>query len=51
MFKQFLQNLHGISGWMIASLLIFMVFFLTVCVYVFFTKNSHFRHVSRLPLE
>ncbi|WP_165500376.1 hypothetical protein [Pedobacter psychroterrae] len=51
MFKQFLDQADGHQGYMIASLAIFFVFFITVAVLLLVMKKDTIKYMSNLPLE
>ena len=51
MYSQFLDNLTGGQIYLIASLGIFMVFFIVVSILMFRLKKSHVNYMSDLPLE
>lgn len=51
MFKQFIDKMQGADIPMIASLLIFFVFFLLVGTYLFIIDKKHLTYMSHLPLN
>ena len=51
MFKQFIDKMQGADIPMIASLLIFFVFFLLVGTYLFIIDKRHLTYMSNLPLN
>ncbi len=50
MFNQ-IKDLAGGETYLITSLLMFMVFFITVTVYLFKLSKSHISEMSHLPFE
>lgn len=51
MFKQFLQHIPGADAFMIASLAVFLLFFLGVGLYLFFADRSEMDRMASLPLQ
>ena len=51
MFKQFTENINGNQAYLIASLGIFLVFFIVVTILLIRLRKSHVDHMSDLPLE
>ena len=51
MFKQFISKIPGADTYMVASFLIFLVFFALVGLYLIFADKKHLNHLSQLPLE
>jgi hypothetical protein len=51
MFKQFTENLSGSQVYLIASLGIFVVFFIVVTVMLIRLRKQHVEYMSDLPLE
>ena len=51
MFKQFISKIPGADTYMVASFLIFAVFFALVGLYLIFADRKHLDHLSQLPLE
>jgi hypothetical protein len=51
MFDQFVKNVSGEQMYLIFSLWIFLVFFVTVSILLFITKKQHVDRMSDLPLE
>jgi hypothetical protein len=51
MFKQFIHDVAGADGFMIGSLLLFLLFFVLVGVYLFLVDAAHVRRMSQLPLD
>jgi len=51
MFKQFTENLSGSQTYLIASLGIFVVFFIVVTVMLIRLRKQHVEYMSDLPLE
>ncbi|MGZ3756479.1 MAG: hypothetical protein ACXVAY_10700 [Mucilaginibacter sp.] len=51
MFKQFTENINGNQVYLIASLGIFLVFFIVVTILLIRLRKSHVDHMSDLPLE
>lgn len=50
MFKQ-ITNLNGDEIYLIASLWIFIVFFLSVGLMLFFMKKEHIHYMKELPFD
>lgn len=50
MFNQ-IKDLAGGETYLISSLLMFMVFFITVTVYLFKLSKSHISEMSHLPID
>lgn len=51
MFKQFLDQADGHQGYMIASLAIFLGFFILVAILLLVMKKDTVNYMSNLPLE
>ncbi|TAG21760.1 MAG: hypothetical protein EAZ32_05035 [Cytophagia bacterium] len=51
MFKQFIQNVVGADIPMMASLLIFFLFFVAVILYLVWADKAYLKRMSELPLE
>ncbi|QJD98211.1 hypothetical protein HH214_21185 [Mucilaginibacter robiniae] len=51
MFKQFTENISGNQIYLIASLGIFLVFFIVVTVLMLRMKKTHNTYMSDLPLH
>jgi len=51
MFKQFLDQATGNNGYLIASLGIFMLFFILVGVLLLTMKKEEVNYMSELPLK
>jgi len=51
MFRQYLENIAGISIFPVISLVIFFAFFAILIAYLIKTRGPHFDEVSRLPLN
>jgi len=50
MFKQFTENISGNQVYLIASLGIFLVFFIVVSIILIRQKKQHIDHMSNIPL-
>ncbi len=50
-FINYLEKISGVSIYGLASLLIFVVFFLLMLTWVFKTKKKTFNEISRIPLD
>ncbi|MEO8885141.1 MAG: hypothetical protein ABI367_03700 [Mucilaginibacter sp.] len=51
MFKQFTENIAGNDVYLIASLGIFLVFFIVVTIMLIRLNKQHVSHMSDLPLQ
>ena len=51
MFKQFLQHIPGADAFMIASLAVFLVFFIGVGLYLFYADRKEMDRMAALPLQ
>ncbi len=51
MFKQFTQNVQGNQVYLLASLGIFLLFFLVVSIMLMRSKKEHNTYMSDLPLN
>lgn len=51
MFKQFLDSVDGNQGYLIASLAIFLLFFIGVAVSLLLMKKEEVNYMSELPLN
>jgi len=51
MFRQFISSVAGSQIYLIASLGIFLVFFIVVAVMLFLMKKDHIQHMSEMPLK
>jgi cbb3-type cytochrome oxidase subunit 3 len=51
MFKQFLQHIPGADAFMIASLAVFLLFFLGVGLYLFYADRKEMDRMASLPLQ
>lgn len=51
MFKQFLQHVPGADWFMIASLAVFILFFIGVGLYLLTADRSKMDEMARLPLK
>lgn len=49
--KQFLQNIQGVDGYLIFSMLVFITFFIGLLIWVFTVDRKYIESVKRLPLE
>jgi cbb3-type cytochrome oxidase subunit 3 len=50
-FINYLEKISGVDIYGMASLLIFVLFFLVMLTWVFKTKKKDFNEVSRIPLD
>ncbi len=51
MFNELLDKVEGADIWMIASLSIFLAFFIGVTIYVVYVKKDHIQKMKNLPLD
>ncbi|WFB36045.1 cbb3-type cytochrome c oxidase subunit 3 [Kiritimatiellota bacterium B12222] len=51
MYKDVLRAISGIGIYPIISLVIFVLFFTTVFLWMFFIRKSHAEHMAALPLH
>lgn len=51
MFSELLDKVEGADLWMVASLAIFLAFFVGVTVFVFYVKKDHIQKMKNLPLD
>ena len=51
MFKHYFERIEGIDFFPILSLLIFVVFFLTLLIWVFRVNKGYVQDMSNLPLK
>jgi hypothetical protein len=51
MFKQFVDQVEGADHYMIASLLIFFIFFVTISLLLIKMNKTHISYMSELPLQ
>ncbi len=51
MFRQFIHEVAGADGYLIGSLLTFLLFFLLVGAYLLVVNRRHLDAMSRLPLD
>jgi len=51
MFKQFTENISGNQVYLIASLGIFLIFFIVVTIMLMRLHKQHIEHMSDLPLH
>ena len=51
MFKQFVDQVAGADQYMIASLLIFFIFFLVISLLLIKMNKTHISYMSELPLQ
>lgn len=51
MFKQFIHQVDGADFWMIASLVIFLTFFIGVSIYLLTANKNKLRSSSEIPLK
>lgn len=51
MFKQFINTLQGDESFMLASLLIFLLFFIGATIALIKMKKNHIDYMSNIPLE
>jgi hypothetical protein len=51
MFNRLLDKLQGADVFMVASFLIFVVFFIVVAVYLIKSNKDHIKRMSELPFN
>lgn len=51
MFKQFLNNVVGADVYMVTSFLIFFIFFIGVCVWLFTSDKNKLNRINEIPLK
>lgn len=51
MFKQHIQNVQGMDGYLIFSMLVFIVFFLSVIVWLLKADKKYITEMKNKPLE
>ena len=51
MFKQFTENINGNQIYLLASLGIFLVFFIVVAILLIKLRKNHVDYMSDLPLD
>lgn len=51
MFKQFVQDIGGTDAYMVASLIIFVTFFIGVGIWLIKADKSHLKEASEIPLK
>lgn len=51
MFNQLIGKIGGVDVWLIASLLIFGIFFIGVSFYIWGLKKSYINNMRNMPLE
>jgi len=51
MINKMLGKLEGADVWMVLSLLIFVLFFIAVCIYLVRMNKTHIETMSNLPLQ
>jgi hypothetical protein len=51
MFKQFVNNVAGADVWMVASMVIFILFFAGVLLYLIKGNKDYFKKMEKLPIE
>ena len=51
MFKQFINSLQGDESFMLASLFIFVLFFIVATVVLIKMKKNHIDYMSNIPLD
>ncbi len=51
MFKQFLQHIPGADAFMIASLAVFLVFFIGVGLYLLYADRKEMDRMAALPFQ
>jgi cbb3-type cytochrome oxidase subunit 3 len=49
--KQFVYGIEGVDGYLIFSMLVFILFFLALLAWVLFTDQRKIDAVKKLPLE
>ena len=50
-FINYLEKVSGVDIFGLASLLIFLLFFLVMLTWVFKTKKKNYQEISRIPLD
>lgn len=50
-FIHYIEKVSGVSIFGLISLMVFVLFFIIMLAWVFKTKKSGFREVSRIPLD
>lgn len=50
-FIHYIEKVSGVSIFGLISLMVFVLFFIIMLAWVFKTKKSSFREVSRIPLD
>lgn len=51
MFKQFVQDIGGTDAYMVASLIIFVTFFVGVGIWLVKADKNHLKELSEIPLK
>lgn len=51
MFRQLLNEVSGIDGYLLSSMLVFVVFFAGVLLHLFSTDKKHIEEMSNKPLN
>jgi cytochrome c oxidase cbb3-type subunit IV len=51
MINKMLGKLDGADVWMVLSLLIFVLFFIGVCIYLLRLSNEHAEKMKRIPFS
>jgi cbb3-type cytochrome oxidase subunit 3 len=51
MFKQFVDQVAGADQYLIASLLIFFIFFVVISLLLIKMNKTHIAYMSKLPLQ
>ena len=49
--KQFLDNVTGMDGYLIFSMILFITFFLGLLVWVFKADKAYIKEMENLPLD
>jgi cytochrome c oxidase cbb3-type subunit 4 len=49
--KQFLQNIQGVDGYLIFSMLVFITFFIGLLAWVFTVDKGYIQKMKNLPLD
>ena len=49
--KQFLDNVTGMDGYLIFSMIVFITFFLGLLVWVFKADKDYIKEMENLPLD
>jgi cbb3-type cytochrome oxidase subunit 3 len=49
--KQFLENVSGVEGYLIFSMIVFLTFFIGLLVWVFKADKNYINKMKNLPLD